>query len=117
MLFEYMSHVQCDASIEIPDIGNCALIARSLIGEAHLMIVNTVMGTTEIFNCGPVRSDGMLDNYVSVTYRKMPYSDSKIKNAINKFVNIADVVYVEECTRDEVAKLFVNIAEFINHEQ
>lgn len=113
MVFEYLSRTLCDASIDIEDIGNCALCAYTLASDYSLMVVKTTMGTTEIFTCGPVACDGSLCDYVGTSYRKFPYSDSKIKNAITKFVNTAGVMQVVECPKDEIAKKFVNIAEYI----
>lgn len=110
MVFEYMSRTVSDAFIDIDDIGNCSLVAYTLDATTFAMVVSTVMGTTEIYYCGPVGAGLVLGDYCSTTYKKFPYSESKIKNAINKFVNTEGIMQVMQVSPEEAMSKFVDIA-------
>lgn len=111
MLFEYMSRTVSDAQIDIDDIGNCALIATTMDMDTYSMVIKTVLGVTEIYSCGPIGVDGDLGDYYSTTYRKFPYSESKIKNAITKFINTDGIMQVVDTDNVQSAlHRFVNIA-------
>ena len=57
MEFEYLHQIVVGDTIDIDDIGNCAINAFNDAGEEYYLVVKTVLGWTEIFEFGPIIRD------------------------------------------------------------
>lgn len=77
-------------SLDIPDIGDCALRCTSADFEDYYLVVQTIMGKSFILTFGPVIADvyALEDNF-ALFYRKMDYKEAQIIKAINNLVNDA----------------------------
>ena len=85
--FKYNTQtVQID-SIEVEDIGNCALEAIDQLGRYFYFIIVTVDGWSKVITFGPVIPDIILlpTGYQS-SYNYMSYADGKMQKMIKKWV-------------------------------
>ena len=88
MNFEYLIKVQKQESINIEDIGNCAIDAYNDLGFNYVLIVRTKEGTTEIIEYGPIIPDvEFLPANVHYTYSRFDFKQSKIERLIQSFLN------------------------------
>lgn len=87
MEFEYKPVAQFSATVDIEDIGQCALEAMSDANTFYYLIIRTVMGETTVFEYGPIVPDiKRLPNEVISKKITMEYNDTKINGMINKFI-------------------------------
>ena len=49
MQFDYLQRVTVDATINIEDIGNCAICAMNDSADEYYLVIQTEMGWTEVF--------------------------------------------------------------------
>lgn len=88
MTFDYLMRVTVDASLDIEDIGNCAVQAYDDKGQEFILIIRTVLGVTEVVQFGPVLPDIVaLPSEVSYTYKRYTFQESKIIKDIKSFLN------------------------------
>ena len=100
--YEYFRVVQSMDSIEVEDIGNCALRAFTDEGLEYLLVVDTKLGETRVFTFGPILPDiEVLPTKVICTYEKIKYAESRIDKAIKTFVNQQGITQVENISREE----------------
>lgn len=88
MNFDYLVKIKKESSINIDDIGNCAIDVYNDLGFEWLLIIHTVEGNTQIVEFGPILPD--LDYppaKVVYTYDRMDFAEGKIINRIQKFLN------------------------------
>lgn len=77
--------VQID-SIYVEDIGNCALEAIDEDGGFYYIAIKTVEGGTDVIQFGPVIPDmELLPKAYKASFDRMSYSDTKLKNIIQKW--------------------------------
>ena len=88
MNFEYLVKIQKESSIDVDDIGNCALDVYNDLGFEWVLLINTREGTTEIIEYGPIIPDlEYPPTKVLYTYDRMDFSEKKIINRISSFLN------------------------------
>lgn len=88
MQFEYLHQIVVGDTLDVEDIGNCAIQAFSDSGEEFLLIIRTILGWTETFEYGPITPDMKeLPKDVSMMYHRREYNEGKIKKAIDSFLN------------------------------
>lgn len=88
MTFEYLQRVVVDATLEIDNIGECALQARNDLGEEFYLMIHTNTGWTEIIEYGPSTPDiTLLPRSISYKYDRFEFNSAKIERLIDKFLN------------------------------
>lgn len=88
MTFEYLQRVVIDASLEIEDIGNCAIIGRNDFGEEFYFLTRTYDGETECIEYGPCQPDvNLLPTSVYLKYDRWIWNQPKLEKRINMFLN------------------------------
>lgn len=87
--FEYNYQLQSQNSIDVPDIGNCALEGKNTLYEyTYYLIIFTKVGKTHLIECGPILDDGKyIPNDFQISYNVFDYSEKKIEKEINNFLN------------------------------
>ena len=116
MNFEYLVKIKKEASIDIKDIGNCALDVYNDLGFEWVLLVNTKEGTTQIVEFGPVIPD--LDTppaKMSYTYDRMGFNEGKIINRISKFLTDGgkNVTQAFEVSQQEAKEKMKNLVDYI----
>lgn len=88
MTFEYCQRVTVDAEIDIPDIGECAILARTDLGEEYYFLTRSELGYVDIIEYGPAIPElSVLPANVVYTYDHFEWSTYKIEKRIDKFLN------------------------------
>ena len=103
MNFEYFTVTTVMADIEIEAIGNCAIEANNDNGEFWYLVIRTNDGLTQVFEYGPTCHTGILEKSVNCSFQRINYSESKIKKAIQSFLNnpYRTITQAREITLDE----------------
>lgn len=91
-------------TIEVEDIGNCAIRSTNAGFEDYYIVIQTVMGKTSILTFGPILADvSIIQEDFNLSFKKIDYKEKNINNEINKFINDtrkaikqAEVISVEE---------------------
>lgn len=85
--FKYNTQIVQINSIEVEDIGNCALEAIDQLGRYYYYIIVTNEGWSKVITFGPVVPDIILlpTGYKS-SYDYMSYADGKMEKMIKKWV-------------------------------
>lgn len=121
MLVEYNKESSYLSTIDIEDIGNCALecIGKDpKSGEIfyYYLVIKTLLGTTTIFTCGPLIPDiDLLPNGFTQHISKLNYNSDKISREVNTFINdFKKKIYdIKVITDLEAATNFINLEEYI----
>lgn len=119
--FEYMYETVSRDSVEIEDIGNCALECFNDQGEAYYLIVNTKIGQTEIIEFGPydaTSSEQIVRTKFNFKYKRIDYDDYKVKNAIDTFITdkYKKVTQVIETSQQYVFDKLQDVKSCIKHD-
>lgn len=117
MYFEYLATIRKESSIDIENIGTCALDAYNDLGFEYLLLIRTTEGRTEIVEYGPIIPDlEYLPANVSYTYNRFDFSESKIGKRINKFLNEGGrgITQVFEIPLSEAKDKMRNLVEFVD---
>lgn len=91
-------------TIEVEDIGNCAIRSTNAGFEDYYIVIQTVMGKTSILTFGPILADvSIIQEDFNLNFKKIDYKEKNINNEINKFINDtrkaikqAEVISIEE---------------------
>lgn len=88
MEFNYYYVQSAYGTLEIEDIGNCAIEAiDTTLHALYYLIIKTNLGFTSIMEYGPLAIDmNILPKSTSCTYKRIEYSDSKLKGIIDNFL-------------------------------
>lgn len=104
MNFEYMYVAEALDSINIEDIGQCALCATNDTGKEYYLVIKSLFGWVRIVEFGPffVGVDQLLGEF-SFTQTEIEYSMRKVANRIEKFLQNPkrQITQVREITREE----------------
>jgi hypothetical protein len=57
MVFDYLEVRSTMAQIDVEDVGNCALLNRSVLGEEKYLVIKTDIGLTQVVQFGPIIPD------------------------------------------------------------
>ena len=116
MQFEYNLTTVVNATLDIEDLGNASIIANDDKGNTFDIIIRTILGKTEIFECGPRVPDiDGLQPTESQRYRCFEFNEFKIKKAINAFLNGTYFVITQArvVELEEARALFVDYKRYI----
>ena len=119
--FEYMYETVSRDSIEIEDIGNCALECFNDHGEVYYLIVNTKLGYTEIIEFGPydiAAGEPIVQRKFNFNYKRMDYDDYRVESAIEAFITDKHkkVTQVVEASQQYVLDKLQDVKSCIKHE-
>lgn len=103
-IFNFDSQKIFAQSIEVEDIGNCALKCLNRAFDEYYVITQTVMGKTYILKFGPIQSDlGMLQAGFNLSYKKINYKEEVIEKEITlllvdskKEINSVEQISIED---------------------
>lgn len=88
MQFEYLLRTVADATVDIDDIGNCALATNNDLGEEYYLIIKTDFGWTELIQYGPaVPEIDYLPYSINYSYARYEVNESKTAKIIDKFLS------------------------------
>lgn len=88
MEFEYFYTQQATGSLDIEDIGNCAIQANTDNGVYFYLVIETHLGFSHIFRYGPrILNSDSLPKSCSCSYSCMEYNEGKLQTAIQQFLN------------------------------
>lgn len=113
--FDYDKELVAHSSIDIEDIGNCALLGYNDNYFEFGMIIKTTMGKTQIFSFGPFVPDtDMLPDEISCNYQKIDYNEKKIIGIINLWLNDKKkkLTQVKNVDIQECSNAYKNIIEY-----
>lgn len=116
MKFEYLKQVVVNADIDIEDIGNCAIKAFNDEGHEYILIVETKLGSSRIFQYGPVIPDmEELPKSTNCSFKRIQFSQSKLIKTIKDFLNnpYASITQVFEVTKEEALEDCVSFIEYM----
>jgi hypothetical protein len=116
MNFDYLVKIQKESSINIDDIGNCALDVFNDLAFEWLLLIRTKEGTTEIVEFGPIVAD--LDYppaKISYTYDRIDFNERKISNRINSFLNdgYRGITQAFEIEQKEAKEKMKNLVDYV----
>lgn len=116
MEFEYFYVQSINASINIDDIGNCAIAAYTDLGEVYYLVIKTLLGTTMVFQYGPlVDGSDILHKSVNCSFKRIGFKESAIQKVITNFLNnpYAKITQAVEITPEEAYENCINIIEYM----
>lgn len=116
MNFEYLAKIQKESSIDIEDIGNCALDVFNDLGFEWVLLIDTKMGNTQIVEFGPTLADiEYPPAKVDYTYDRINFNEGKIIARISKFLNDGhrNVTQAFEIPQEEASKKMKNLVEYV----
>lgn len=88
MFLDYNSKFNPQNSLEIKDIGNCAIEGVNNDGLYFYLITTTIRGQVTIATCGPVIPDiDELPNGYTCNITNMMFNQNKLKLTISKWLN------------------------------
>ena len=112
MVFDYLEVTSATAQIDIDDIGNCALLNRSLLGEEKYLVIKTDIGLTQVVQFGPIVPDcDELPQTVYYSYQKFDANETKVIKIIKRF--ISDAAQMEETTIEYIKSQIVDLLDVL----
>ena len=95
MLFDYSENRTFNQTLQIDDIGNCAIHGEGSFRDGKItlpgdyyMIVKTVMGKTTFIKWGPLMPDlELLPNTFKLEVKTAAYKEATIAKEIQSFIN------------------------------
>lgn len=115
MRFKYFFTSESQGELDLESIGNFALIGTNDLGASYILIASTRLGITNIFKFGPFVPDiHELPKSVTLTYKKLNFSQLKMQKVIKEFLNnpFAKITNVEQIDKEEALKLCPDINEY-----
>lgn len=116
MNFEYLIKIQKESSIDIEDIGNCALDVFNDLAFEWILLIHTKEGVTEIVEFGPLIADlEYPPATVNYSYERMNFSESKLRTRISRFLNdgYRSVTQAFEITQQEAKEKMKNLVDYV----
>lgn len=116
MNFEYLVKIKKESSIDIEDIGNCAIDVFNDLGFEWVLLIRTIEGNTQIVEFGPTLPD--LDyppSSVKYSYDRIDFSESKLINRISKFLTdgYRNITQAFEITQQEAKEKMKNLVDYV----
>lgn len=116
MHFDYLAKVQRQESIDIENIGNCAIDVYNDLGFNWVLIIKTIEGVTHIIEFGPTLPDIVaLPEKVIYDYDRIDFNEKKIKRIIDSFLNdyTKNVTQAFEIGFEEAKSKIRNLVDYI----
>lgn len=88
MNFQYFVTKVVNASIEVEDMGSCAIQAFNDRGEEYNLIIETNLGVCRALTFGPVMPEfDLLPEKLHIQFERFNFSEKTVSKMINKFLN------------------------------
>ena len=116
MNFEYLATIKKESSINIENIGTCALDTFNDLGFEWLLIIKTSDGMTEVIEYGPTIPDiEAPPANVNYSYRRFEFKESRIIKIIQSFLNdgYKGITQAFEIDLKEAGSKMRNLVEFL----
>lgn len=116
MEFEYYYVKSVNATLDIDDIGNCAIAAYNDLGLVSYLLIKTTLGNTIIFEYGPLVHDSdVLPKVVDCSFRRIEFNDIAIKKTIRTFLNNpkSQITQAREIPFEEVFENCIDIIDYV----
>ena len=121
MIIDYNGVKTFTDSLQIDDIGNCAIKCEGVYREGRIqlygeyyLVTKTIAGRTSIAKFGPIVPDlNVMQNSFECTYKNIAYKESTIIREINLFINdgMKGISKAEVITDLEVFEAFPSLQE------
>lgn len=86
--FPYFKQEIINAELEVEDIGNVAIKAFDDLGNEFVLVIDTYIGFSRIFQSGPIRADlDLIPDHCSMSYSKIEFNKKSLVKTIDAFVN------------------------------
>lgn len=104
-------------SIDIEDIGNCALECISADIYYYYIVIRTSLGKTAMFTCGPIvpDTDSLIDGFTS-KLNIFNFNADRIKKGLDYFINDSHKITITKINKidfEEASKQFKNLGDYL----
>ena len=115
MEFEYYLTQAYVGNLNIDDIGNVVIEAKSAVGAYYYLFIITNLGQTHIVMYGPSIDTGLMPDKVNCTYDKISFDSKRISKTIKAFLNNSsyDITDAKIVTSAEALSHCTEILQFI----
>ena len=114
MLFNYLQTTTFNADIDIEDVANCAIKTYTDLGQEYILIIDTYLGNTRIYQYGPIIAESKdIPPIVNMSMQKFQYSQKKIISAIMANLNRQGITQAFEVTKEEALEDVNNIENYM----
>lgn len=116
MNFEYLVKIKKESSIDIENIGNCAIDVFNDLGFEWVLLISTKEGMTQIVEFGPTLPDiEYPPARVNCSYERIDFSEAKIINKISKFLTdgYRNVTQAFEITQEEAKNKMKSLGDYV----
>lgn len=117
--FEYFATRVINASLDIEDIGNCAIKACNDRGEEYYMLIETRLGQTRKFIYGPAMPDfDLLPASVNVSFNRFEFTEKRISKDIRSFLNnpFYQITQAFEISKEELLENCKDLISYMKQE-
>lgn len=88
MKIEYAIIPAVGKELDIDDLGDLSIKATNAHGDEYYLVIQTVMGSTTLFEYGPAHPDlDTLPKSVRCSFDRIDFSEGKIIKRIERFLN------------------------------
>lgn len=103
------------AQIDIPDIGNIYLRAKTSLHDEYYLAIKTDLGWSKVIQYGPVQPDfkSLTKSYFS-SYDELEYKESNLSKIIDKFLNRLNVAAVDIIEKDDFINNYVDVVSIVS---
>lgn len=116
MTVDYLYELRPVGQLDVPDVGECCILARNDDGEEYYLVTHTTLGFTEIVQYGPSTPEiQQLPMSVKYSYQRIDYKEAKIRDIIDKFLNdrYAKITQADVIDIDDVIGNMRNLVKWI----
>lgn len=120
MEFNYYYDTIAMASIDVEDIGNCAIEAHTDLGEFYYLLIRTNLGISTIVTYGPIVPDiDLLPKVVNCRFERIEFKDTKLVAVINKFLTnpYYKITSANELEYEEAVKNCRDIIDYVKNKE
>ena len=117
--FKYYYVSQSYGSLDIEDIGNCAIEACDDRGVYKYLVIKTNLGETKVFTYGPTIPDIPIPaKSVNISFKRISYNEAKIGGIIEKFLQdpYMSITQANEVTAEEALSNCMDLIEYMKLE-
>lgn len=117
--FEYFATRIINASLDIDDIGNCAIKACNDKGAEYYMLIETRLGQTRMFIYGPATPEfDLLPASVNISFNRMEFNEKRLSKGIRSFLNnpYYQITQAFEITKEELLENCKDLISYMEQE-
>ena len=112
--FPYFKQEIINAELEVEDIGNVAIKAFDDLGNEFVLVTDTYIGFSRIFQFGPIRADSdLIPDHCSMSYSKIEFNQRILVKTIDAFVNRKGITQAVVVDKEDVLRDCKDIIKFM----